>query len=254
MTRAAHSAFLLLVGNELLTGKIVDTNGAHATAGLRAAGIALLGVEVVPDDIARIASALQRVRRELRPDVVITSGGVGPTHDDMTMQAVAVALGRPMVTDPLMEQGLRRHYGTRINDDLLTMARVPQGCELVYPEPGAFPLFSLDGGRVWCLPGEPGFFTRKFDWLVAHLGSPGAFAARRVHCACDEGQIAALMRRLQEAFPDVAIGSYPRYDATGAAWWTLVTLDSRDPARADALLDELLRGLPEGCATKVERG
>ena len=256
----ASTAFLLLIGNELLTGKIVDSNGAHAIAKLRAAGVALLGMEIVPDETPRIVDALRRIRRDLRPDLVVTSGGVGPTHDDVTMDAVAMALGRPMVRDAEMAEKLAARYGDGINDDLLRMARVPQGCELVYPDAaaGAFPLFRCD--NIWSLPGEPGFFVKKFDWLVGQLAGPGTgtagrFVSRRVHCNCDEGPIAALLRRLQEqnADSDVLIGSYPRYNEDGSAWWTLVTIDSRDPARADAVLDQLLAFLPAGALNKVER-
>lgn len=244
------TAFLLLVGNELLTGKIEDLNGIRAAKTLRQHGVTLLGIEIVPDEIGRIAACIHRVLAELEPTLLIVSGGVGPTHDDVTIEAVARARDRAMVRDADLESRIRAHYGERVTPDALSMADVPLGCELLYSDGAFFPLFKLD--NIYCLPGEPRFFGLKLAALIDRLEPAGEFFSARVHLSCDEAPVAAALRETQEKFPDVPIGSYPRFEDESQTWWTLITLDSKSNDRLDAALTDLLAKLPASTVSHVE--
>src|SRR5882724_8868527 len=155
--RVVRTAAALVIGNEILSGKIADANVAELAKVLRAVGIRLQRVVMLPDDIELLAKEVRALSSEF--DVVFTSGGVGPTHDDVTIAAVARAFGLEVEEDPKLAELLRGVYGERITDAHLLMARVPAGSELrgapevEWPTPVA--------KNVWMLPGIPDLFRLK---------------------------------------------------------------------------------------------
>ncbi len=155
--RVVRTAAALVIGNELLSGKVLDAN-VHALAGsLRALGIRLSRVVMLPDEIGILAEEVRRLSADF--DVVFTSGGVGPTHDDVTVEAIARAFGVEVTLDPTLSELLRGVYGERLTEAHLLMARVPVGAMLCSSPGGEWPTPVMN--NVWILPGIPDLFKLK---------------------------------------------------------------------------------------------
>jgi len=157
----AKTAGILLIGNEILSGKITDANAAYLCRELRALGVEVRRITVIPDEVELIATEVRAQSREY--DVVFTSGGVGPTHDDVTIEGVARALGVPVVREPRLVQLLERYYKGRLNEARLKMAEVPEGAELTADGELVFPAVVVR--NIYILPGVPEIFRQKFDAL-----------------------------------------------------------------------------------------
>jgi molybdenum cofactor synthesis domain-containing protein len=221
MPRAA----LLIIGNEILSGKFPDENAPWLAVHLRSLGVDLVRIETIPDEVPIIAESVRRLRAVA--DWVFSSGGVGPTHDDVTMEGVAAGLGVPLHRHPELLAALAAKLGPRMNADAARMADVPAGAELWWD--GDLPFPQVVAGRVIILPGVPGLFRRKVEAIAHRLGGV-PLLSRRLVSSAPETDIAAAMREAQDRHPTVAIGSYPRFEQR--PWTVIVTLDSRD---ADAL-------------------
>jgi len=235
------------VGNELLSGKVTDLNLNHAIRELRALGVPLTVALVVPDTYEAIGDA---VRYALdRASHVFTTGGVGPTHDDLTVPAIARALGRPLVRDAGLEKAIHAWYGPRTNEDVLRMADVPEGAVLERDDAFFLPLAGVpvDGKTIHWFPGEPNHFRRQFDRWIERFRGTSPFALAQVFLDVDEGEIARDLREV-EARHGVAIGSYPKYDrdAEAAGYRVLVTIESKDRAAVLAAHADLLGRLRQG--------
>lgn len=241
------SAVLLVIGNEVLSAKVVDENGPFLARRLRDLGLRLTAIHTLPDEVEEIAEALARVRP--RCAWVFTTGGVGPTHDDVTLGAVARALGRPVVRDPRLEASLRalhrRHHGEEIPAEALRMADVPEGTRLE-GDPD-YPTLVVE--NVVMLPGVPEFCRFQFERFAATLGAP-PFRLACVYVRIGEGPIAAVLDRIVRDHPAVEIGSYPRFD--GADHRVKLTVESKDAARVVAARDALVASLPPGSVVRVE--
>ena len=236
MSAANPTAAILLIGNEILSGKVEDENARFLTRELRALGVALRRIEVVPDVTEEIAESV----RALSPrfDNVFTSGGVGPTHDDVTLRAVGDAFGMPLERHAELEALLRAGYGDRLHERDLRMADVPTGARLEYGPAGRrtdarapWPVIVVR--NVWVLPGVPSIFRRKFE-AVRDLFRAGPIHGRALYSRAGEGPIAGAMDEAVVAFPDVEIGSYPHPEAPD--YRVKITLDGRDAARVDDAL------------------
>lgn len=231
---AERTAAALIVGNELLSGKIADANVVVLARTLRRLGIVFRRVVVVPDELALITADVRALSAS--HDVVFTSGGVGPTHDDMTLDAVAAAFEVPLVTAPAMDQLLRAYYGARITDDHLRMARVPEGARLVTGPQIPWPAIVMR--NVWVLPGVPEVFRMKMPLVERELGGDRPFVTAAVFTTLDEGHLKADLDRVVERFRDVDVGSYPKWG--DERYKTKVTFDARDEARVAAARAELI--------------
>ncbi|MCA9654083.1 MAG: competence/damage-inducible protein A [Myxococcales bacterium] len=208
-------ASILLIGDELLSGKIRDENGWFLIQMLRRRGIALVELRMVGDGIDDIGRALQDLLT--RAPLVFTSGGVGPTHDDRTLEAIALGTGRPLVRHPEIEAELRAYYGERLTPEALTMADLPEGTVL-RAGPG-WPVLRLDlhqpqPSRVYILPGVPGLLRSKVERLESlpgELPQGEGWHVAMLHCTLEESAIAARLEEILERFAGVEIGSYPRW-------------------------------------------
>jgi len=212
---AVPLAAVLLIGDELLTGKVRDENGFVLAKLLRRRGIRLVEICTVGDTLEEIGAALLRLCE--RADLVFTSGGVGPTHDDRTLEAIARATGRPLVRNAEMEAQLRLYYGARITDAALRMSDLPEGTAL-RAMPG-WPVLRLDlaQARVYILPGVPGLLRAKLEHLEAidgELPMLEGWHVQLLHTSLDESKLAGLLDAVVAAFPGVEIGSYPRWSRT----------------------------------------
>lgn len=242
------TAAALVVGSEVLSAKVQDENGPYLARRLRELGVQLVSLHVVPDRTDAIVEALESVRR--RVTWVFTSGGVGPTHDDLTLPAVALALGRPLVRLPELVEVLREaHRRYRGSSDLpeaaLRMADVPQGTRL-QGDP-RFPTLVVE--NVVMLPGVPAFFRHQFERLAPELAAP-PFRLACVYVTLGEDRLAPLLDRLALDHPAVEIGSYPRFDE--ADHRVRVTLEGKDLQRVEAALAALLALLSPDAVVRTE--
>ena len=242
------TAALVVVGNEVLSAKVQDENGPFAARRLRELGVCLVAIHTIPDSVEEIVETVNRVRR--RVDWVFTSGGVGPTHDDVTVPAVARALGRPLVRSAALvasisEMHRRHHAGAEPPDAALRMADVPEGTRLL-GDP-SFPTLAAE--NVVMLPGVPQFFRWQFDRIADVLKAP-PFKLACVYLGLGEDELAPLLDRIAHAHPAVEIGSYPRFDE--ADHRVKVTLEAKDLARVSAALAALLAELPPAAVVRTE--
>ncbi len=239
------SAAAVVIGNEILSGKVVDTNSPFLATELRALGVGLRRIAVVPDDLRAIADEVRACR--LAFDVVFTSGGVGPTHDDITIEGVALAFDRRVIVHPEIEQKLRAFYGDKMNAARLKMAEVPEGAELITDVSLNFPTIKVD--NVYVLPGIPEIFREKLLGLKPRLQTT-PYCLKVVYTSIGEGTLAEYLNQTMREFPDLLLGSYPKIGDPRYA--VKVTLESKNPAYVDRAFEHLLRALPAGSVVGTE--
>lgn len=242
------TAAVLIIASEVLSAKVRDENGPWLAGRLRDLGVRLLSIRTIQDRTDDIVEAVDAERR--RADWLFTCGGVGPTHDDLTLPAVALALGRPLQRSEVLAEALRamhrRHTGsTEIPEAALRMADLPAGTRLL-GDP-RFPTLAVE--NVVMLPGVPQFLRMQFDHIAADLrGSP--FRLANLYLALGEDRLAPLLDRVALDHPLVEIGSYPRFD--DADHRVRVTMEGKDLARVRAALEALLALLPPGALVRAE--
>jgi molybdenum cofactor synthesis domain-containing protein len=241
-------AAALVIGNEILSGKVEEANVVELARALRGLGVSLERVVVVMDDVETIEREVRALSGEY--DWLFTSGGVGPTHDDVTIEAVARAFGVRVVSAPDMEAMLRAHYRERLTEGHLRMALVPEGASLEVAGDVTWPTIRLK--NVWLMPGIPEVFRMKLPVVVARLREAGehAFVSRAVYVKLDEGELKPMLDRVVRDFADVAVGSYPK--GRGEDYRTKLTFDGRDEARVVAARDAFVALLPRGEPQRVE--
>jgi molybdenum cofactor synthesis domain-containing protein len=232
---ADPTAAILVIGNEILSGKVDDQNARYLIGELRRLGVSLRRIEVIPDVVSDIAARV----RALAPTVdhIFTSGGVGPTHDDVTLQAVAEAFDLPVARHPELEALLRDRYAARLHERDLRMADLPVGARLEHGPGGRASSWPVVVVRnVWVLPGVPSIFRAKFE-AVRELFRASPIHGRALYSRAGEGHIAGALDETVAAFPGVEVGSYPHLDAQD--YRVKITLDGRDRAAVEAALDFL---------------
>ena len=238
------SAGIILIGNEILSGKIQDANAVYLCRELRGLGVDVRRITVIPDEVALIADEVAAFSREF--DVVFTSGGVGPTHDDVTIEGVARAMGVAVVRHPALASLLERHYKDRINAAHLRMAEVPEGAELVSADSLRFPTILMR--NVYILPGVPEIFRQKFDALRERFRDQ-PIHLKNVFVRIGEGTLAEHLNGLLAAFPLLLLGSYPEF--SNPEYQVKVTLESRDRGYLERALTDFLARLPADVVVKV---
>lgn len=239
------TAGILVIGNEILSGKVTDTNSPYLCRELRGLGVDVGRIHVIPDEIDVIARDVRGMADAF--DFVFTSGGVGPTHDDLTMDGVAKAFGVPLQLDESIVERIARAQGRRPNESLLKMARIPTGAALLDAGDLWFPVIVVENVHIF--PGIPELLRRKFDSVRERFrGVP--FVLRRVFVTRSESDIAASLNALLGEFPALQLGSYPRVGA--GDYHVQLTLESRDADYLTRALDSLLARLPSGAVLRVE--
>jgi len=240
-----ETASAILVGNELLSGKVRDEN-LHALAQtLRQLGIRLKRSVIVEDEVQILADEVRTLKAQT--DLVITSGGVGPTHDDVTIEAIARAFSVPTHEDPQLRDLLHRVYKERLTQSHMLMARVPQGAQLMCSDDVSWPTVTLD--NVWVFPGVPQLFRMKLLTLRDHVRGPVTFHTRSVYTLQDEGDLKPTLDAVVQQHPEVEVGSYPIWFEP--SYKTKLTLDGVDSAAVERALRQLLDALPPGEPQKL---
>ena len=240
-----RTAGIVVIGNEILSGKVSDTNSSFLARELRRMGVDLRRVCVIRDDLDDIARTVRQFHESY--DLVFTSGGVGPTHDDITIEGIARAFGRRVVRDPDLEQKLRDFYKEKVNDARLKMSEVPEGAELIYGGALAFPTVKIE--NVYVLPGIPEILQSKFLSIRERFAAD-PFHLRIVYTREGEGMIAEFLNDTVRLFPELMLGSYPKIG--DPEYVVKLTLESKSLEYVERALAHLLRILPDGCVVKTE--
>lgn len=241
----AKTAAILIIGNEILSGKVPDDNGPFLIRELRALGVELRKIVLVGDDPAAIAAEIVPLARD--HEVVFTSGGVGPTHDDVTITGIARGFGVPVARHPRMEALLRRFYGEQLTAAHLRSAEVPQGAELLDHPSLRFPVLCFR--NVYIFPGVPEIFRKKFTAIRERFrGAP--FHLRAVYVREGEGTLAPHLEAVVAAYPAASLGSYPAFDHP--EYRVKITVESKDAETLEAATAALLARLDPESVVKVE--
>ena len=202
------TAALVVIGDEILSGRTQDKNVAQVATWLNEQGIRLAEVRIVPDDIERIGETVNALRNA--HDYVFTTGGIGPTHDDITVDAMAAAFGVPVIVHPEARRILEDYYRDRaggLTEARLRMARVPEGAELIPNPTSGAPGVRM--GNVFIMAGVPYIAASMLEALTGKLEGGRPVVSVTVGARAPESDVADLLRETEAAHPGVSIGSYP---------------------------------------------
>lgn len=235
------TAALLVIGEEILSGRTRDENTAYIAAYLTRVGISLREVRVVADTEAEIAGAVNELRG--RYTYVFTTGGIGPTHDDVTTDAIAKAFDVAVAVHEEAVAAMRQHHAdSDLTPARLRMARIPDGAALIHNAVSRAPGYMLE--NVIVMAGVPRIMQVMLDEVMPRLSKGRPMGSRTVRVDAPEGDVAPPLAALQAAYPEVQIGSYPFFERNRIG--TYVVLRDTDEAR----LDSALRGLWEAIAAQ----
>jgi len=227
------TAAILVIGDEILSGKTEDRNARLLIGELRDLGVALRRIETIPDDVEEVAASVRELSS--RFDHVFTSGGVGPTHDDVTLAGVARAFDVPLIRHPNLEARLKTFFGSDADESRLRMADVPEGAELLVTEEARWPMLRVR--NVFILPGVPELFRKKF-MAIRERFRVAPFFTRAFYTLQEEFDIAGGLRAVADAHPQVAIGSYPSFSSPD--YRVKVTLESKDGVALESAAKDLI--------------
>lgn len=234
-----YTAGLVVIGDEILSGRTHDKNIAQVASWLQVQGIRLSEVRVVPDVVERIVEAVNALREAY--DYLFTTGGIGPTHDDITVDAVAQALGVPVIIHPEAQEILERYYADKggVNEGRLRMARTPQGAELIRNRMSGAPGIRI--GNVYLMAGVPHITAGMLDALTGTLEGGAPLLSETIGGYIPESEVATVLREVERANPQCQIGSYPffREGKVGSNF----VIRSTDRAALDSCAKELCEGL-----------
>ncbi|PIE16408.1 MAG: competence/damage-inducible protein A [Rhodobacterales bacterium] len=238
------TAAMLVIGDEILSGRTQDTNSHFLAGELTKHGIDLTEIRVVRDDTGAIIEAVQRLAENHTH--LFTSGGIGPTHDDITADAVAAAFGTPIGIRDDARALLEAHYtkiGAELNAARLRMARIPENATLIDNPISAAPGFSLHNVHV--MAGVPMIFKVMVTSLLPGLVGGTPLISKTLRLNCPEGVIAEPLGQLSRDFPDVSFGSYPFY--SDGVYGTNIVLRGDDAVIIDAAITNLSAVVPAEC-------
>ncbi len=238
------TAAILIIGDEILTGRTREGNAWFLAGELAKAGLTLKQIRVIGDDHAGIVAAVREL--SAAHDQLFTSGGIGPTHDDITADAVAEAFGRPIGVRGDARAMLAAHYaarGTEFTEARMRMARIPEGATLIENPVSVAPGFTI--GNCHVMAGVPNVFQAMVQGLLPRLAGGAPLVARTVQVMRAESAVADALRALATAHPDVSIGSYPFVTDTGE-YGTNLVVRATDPEAVETAFAALRAAFPEG--------
>jgi molybdenum cofactor synthesis domain-containing protein len=241
----SKTAGIVIIGNEVLSGKTQDSNSHFFCTELRQLGVDVQKISTIPDEIELIGQEVASFSQ--RFDWVFTSGGVGPTHDDVTIDGIAHGFGLKVVRHPDIEQRMRRRLGVEVNEARLRMANVPEGAELLATEALFAPIIKIH--NVFIFPGIPKILQERFHAIKERFRDAPYFL-KVVYVKQGEGVIASLMNDLLVKYPQLLLGSYPVLDLPD--YKVKVTLESKDSAYLDQALQSFLSSLPDGAVHRIQ--
>src|SRR5262245_23114061 len=239
-------AGIVVIGNEILSGKTVDSNSAFLARELRQLGVTLKRITVIPDELDVIEETIRDFHQKFA--IVFTSGGVGPTHDDITIEGVARALGRQVILHPVLENKIHEYLNGRpANAAHLKMAEVPEGAELLMDDRLRFPTIKVE--NIYVLPGIPEILQQKFLALKDRF-AVDPYYLKVIYTNEIESTIAAHLNETLREYPELLLGSYPKIG--DAEYRVKLTLESKDKNYLEGAFLHLMTLLPQGCVVKIE--
>lgn len=240
------TAGIIIIGNEILSGKVRDVNSYYLVRELRSLGVDVRQISVIPDDIGIIGS--EAVDFSERFDHVFTSGGVGPTHDDVTMEGIAKGFKVRLITHNKIKDFLMSRYNDRVNRSILKMAEVPEGAEMIFNSEMRFPVVSFR--NIFIFPGIPEYLTTKFA-LIRERFRTAAFHLRKIYINAHESQFAEALNIVVADNPDVSFGSYPVKE--NGEYMVFVTAESKSETLLEKAVNDLVKRLPNGLIVRIEK-
>lgn len=239
------TACVLIIGNEILSGKVRDINSDFLISELRSLGVSLQRVCIIPDDIRVIGEEVLFFSKHY--DYVFTCGGIGPTHDDLTIEAISKSFRVPLKLDHSILEVLRKKYGDSFNNYVLKMALVPEGSELIYSEFDSLPTIFFK--NIVILPGIPSLMKKKFLAIKERFRC-SSFLYKKIFLTANESSIAESLTAISLKYPEVPIGSYPIVD--NPEFKVIVSLESKSEEKLNLAMKELLSLIPENVIHKIE--
>jgi FAD synthetase len=241
----AKTAGIVIIGNEVLSGKTQDINSHFFCTELRQLGVEVQKISTISDEIELIGQEVAAFSK--RFDWVFTSGGVGPTHDDVTIEGIARGFGLNVVRHPEIERRMRQRLGAEVNEARLRMANVPEGAELLATEALFAPVVKIH--NVFIFPGIPKILQERFHAIKERFRDTPYFL-KVVYVKQGEGVIASIMNDLLLNYPQLLLGSYPVLDIP--EYKVKVTLESKDSVYLDRALQSFLSSLPDGAVHRIQ--
>ena len=243
----AKTAGIIIIGDEILSGKVQDLNSQFMAKELRLRGIDVRRISVIPDDINEVAEEVREFSD--RFDYVFTAGGTGPTHDDVTIEGIANAFNVKTVLNESFEEILHKKYGEDLTLEQLKMAEVPKGAEVIKDEPLKFPLILFK--NVYILPGIPEYLMEKFFVIEKLLLNEPPILLKKVYIKEDESEVAPILNEIVKNHKkDVKIGSYPAIG--NKDYYVMVTFESLNEESLNLALENLIHRLSKEKISKVE--
>jgi len=240
----SKSAGIVIIGNEVLSGKTRDTNSYFFCAELRQLGVEVQKISTIQDEIDIIGREVAEFSK--RFDYVFTSGGVGPTHDDVTIEGVAHGFGIKVVRHPDIERRMRQRFGDQVNDARLRMANVPEGATLLATDAPFAAIVKIH--NVYIFPGIPKILEERFH-EIKEIFRDAPYYLKNVYVRYGEGVIATVLNDLLVKFPELMLGSYPVLDLPD--YKVKVTLESKDSKYLDQALQAFVAALPADAVHRV---
>jgi len=241
----SKTAGIVIIGNEVLSGKTQDINSYFLCTELRRLGVEVQKISTIQDEIAIIGREVSAFSKQF--DFVFTTGGVGPTHDDVTIEGIAHGFGLNVVRHPDIERRMRQRLGGDVNEARLRMANVPEGATLMATEALFAPIVKIH--NVYIFPGIPKILQERFHTIKERFRDAPYFL-KSVYVRYGEGIIAAMLNDLLVKFPHLMLGSYPVLDLP--EYKVKVTLESKDATYLDQALQAFVASLPDDAVQRIE--
>ena len=243
--QTVKTAGIIIIGNEILSGKVQDANSFYLASELRTLGVDVRKISVIPDEIELIGR--ETVEFSGRYDYVFTSGGVGPTHDDVTMEGIATGFGVDLTENSEIRNFLCTRYKADLNSAIEKMMMVPEGSKITSSKNMRFPLISFE--NIYIFPGIPEYIRNKFP-MIKEMFRSAAFNLKRLYLNCHEAEIADILTKVVEGHKEVAFGSYPILGEPD--YRVIITAESKLHDHLEKSLDELLEKLPREVVVRIE--
>jgi molybdenum cofactor synthesis domain-containing protein len=240
-----RTAGIIIIGNEILSGKVRDINSYYLVCELRALGVEVKRISVIPDDIEIIGVEVAAFSGTY--DYVFTAGGVGPTHDDVTMAGIAKGFGVNLVSHDGIKNILYSRYKDLVNSSVLKMTEVPEGSDIDFQGNMRFPVVSFK--NVIIFPGIPEYMQNKFSIIKEKFRS-SVFHLKRLYLNCHESNIAEILTGVAEEYKEVTFGSYPILGKPD--FKVIITAETKSEELLKTALDELIKRLPDDILVRVE--
>ena len=245
MREKLKTAGIIIIGNEILSGKVTDINSPYLCQELRPLGVEVKQIITIPDIPEIIGQTA--VDFSERFSWVFTSGGIGPTHDDITVASIAKGFGKKLIESPQIIKAIRNYHGDKMTAAHRRMAMIPEGSELIVYAEGRGP--QLQFRNIFVFPGIPEYLKIRFTSIKERFRTT-PIVLKQIYLKADEGEIADSLDATMAEFPQLMLGSYPK--VSGSDYDVKLTLECRDSEYLDKALNFLCERLPEECILRFE--